>query len=402
MNDVKQKECSVGTKYEIGDFSDTIHQFIEAPSKEKLDEVKRVIVEQRINELLQHSQGVVSEFAAHFSERLKKVKIDSKDWDLEIDKWNWMGQVLGQLGAFKWAEMVYRSLYSVLCDLQEVKNSRIHKGTPLHQIGWVDLLRVTPESLKRSQFYMKLAMIEDCISTIGGFKNLPAYRVLSGEHNIPEANLDRLASVTSRHCEEYEKQNWRPELLYLRYVIDRDNKERSSMYELDPKLGRLLLKNTKEATTNDEKGKSLEILMAYLFLASQGFEVLHNLKSPDSQHDLLIRNLNTADPILSEFGKYLFVECRNIEDKVDAKAVRDFASKVIHASCNSGILIAKSGITGDADGNGARMTILKIYQRHNAVIVPLTIDQLGPLIDQQSSLNDLLVHEYEKVRFDLQ
>jgi len=407
MTESQQKECSLnGAKYNVGSFSDIIHQFIEASSKEELEKIKaEMVMENRLQELLQYSQGVVSEFVPHFSERFKAIEIESDAWHLEIDKWNWTGQLLGRLGAFgalRWAESIYKSLYSILCDLQQEKRRRINKGTPLHNTGWVDLIRGTPESLKRSQFFMKLAMIEDVISVKDGFKNLPAYRVLNGEHNIPEANLDRLAEVTNGFRKEYEEQNWRPELIYLYYVIDRDNKERSGMYELDPKLGCSLLKSTKDAVSNDAKGKSLEILMAYLFLTCNGFEVLHNLKSMDSQHDLLIRNLNTTDPILSEFGKYLFVECRNIEDRVDAKAIRDFTAKVIQASCNSGILIAKSGITGDVEGNGARMAILKNYQRHDVVIVSLTLNQLENLIDQRLSLIDLLVHEYEKVRFDLQ
>ena len=160
----------------------------------------------------------------------------------------------------------------------------------------------------------------------------------------------------------------------------------------------------KEATTTNEKGKSLEILMAYLFLTSPGFEVLRNLVSFDAQIDLLVRNLHTSDPILDEFGKYIIVECRNIIEKADAKSIRDFAAKIVQVSSNSGIIVTKKGITGDAEkeaARDARMTILKIHQRHGIIIAPLTIDQLEPVIEKQVSFLSLLIQEYEKIRFDL-
>lgn len=139
-------------------------------------------------------------------------------------------------------------------------------------------------------------------------------------------------------------------------------------------------------------------------MTSPGFEVLRDLVSFDAQIDLLIRNLHTSDPILDEFGKYIIVECRNISKKVDAKAIRDFAAKVIQASCNSGILVTKKGITGDAEkeaARDARMAILKVHYRHGVVIVPLVIDQLEQVIEKQVSLLDILISGYEKIRFDL-
>ena len=127
--------------------------------------------------------------------------------------------------------------------------------------------------------------------------------------------------------------------------------------------------------------------MAYFFLTSPGFEVLRNISSLDSQIDLLIRNLHAADPILGEFGKYIIRECKNTGDKVDAKAVRDFASKVIQTSCNSGILITKKGISGDIKkeaARDARLAILKVHQRHGIIIVPLNLEQMKRVISERS------------------
>lgn len=404
---MSKKGCSIsGNEHTEESFSDIVHQYIDTSSKEELDKVKQEILKpERLQELQYWSRRLLSEFIPYFKERFKDLDVDSDEWNLEIDKWNWMGIVLGwSLRAFKLSEEIYRALYDLLCDLQSYKG-RIAKGTPLHQIGWVDLLRGTPESIKRSQYYMKLAMIEDKITVNDGFKNLPAYKVLKGVHNLSEAHLNRLAQWVETYKEKHPGDLClRTELIYLDYVIDRNNQERSSLYDLDSKLARQLMEEVKRAKTSDEKGSSLEILMAYLFLTSPGFEVLRNLVSFDAQIDLLIRNLHTSDPILDEFGKYIFVECRNIKEKVDAKAIRDFASKVVQASCNSGILITKKGITGDAEreaARDARMTILKVRLLHGVVIVPLRIDQLETVIEKQVSILDILVSEYEKIRFDL-
>lgn len=238
-----RKKCLIsGDEYDEGSFSDIIHQYIEASTDKELSDVKKEILSpQRLQELQYWSEGVLSEFIPHFKERFKDIVVDLDQWSLEIDKWNWMGIVLGQLRAFKWSEEIYRALYELLVDLQSSKG-RIHKGTPLHQIGWVDLLRGTPESIKRSKYYMKLAMMEDKITNGAGFKNLPAYKVLKGEHNLSEVYLDRIVKWVDTYREKRPGiPCLRPELIYLEYVIDRHNQERSSLFDLDPKLARQLI-----------------------------------------------------------------------------------------------------------------------------------------------------------------
>jgi hypothetical protein len=400
------KKCSVsGGEYEVGSFSDIVHQYIEASTKEELERVKQEIQKpDRLQQLLMWSEGLLLEFTTHFKERFKIVEINSNNWSLEIDKWNWMGIILGRLEAFKWSEEIYRGLYDFLCDLQ-LERGRIAKGTPLHQIGWVDLLRGTPQSIERSIYYMKLAMLEDKLEVNENYKTLPAYRVLRGEHNLSEAHLEHIAQAVEVYKQKHMGDPClRPELIYLEYVINRDNQERSSLFDLDSNLSKQLMDKVKQATTPNDKGSSLEMLLAYLFSISPYFEVFRNIVSTDAQIDLLIRNLHTSDSILFEFGKYIIVECRNIKGKVTAKAIRDFAGKIIQTSCNSGILISREGVTGHTRKKAvrdAKMAILKVHQRHGVVIIPLTIDQIESVIQKRVSLLDSLVFEYERIRFDI-
>jgi hypothetical protein len=95
-----------------------------------------------------------------------------------------------------------------------------------------------------------------------------------------------------------------------------------------PKAKRPKVTPTK-ARQSARKGRSLERLMAYIFLSAGGFQVKTNVSTFDEELDLVVRNLATTNPILQEFGRYILVECKNIEGRVDAKTVRDFSSKVV-------------------------------------------------------------------------
>ena len=93
---MSSKECLVrGFEYEEGSFSDVIHKYIDASSQEELEKIKKEITEKRLNELLAFSEGVLAEFVPHFKERFKDVDVKSDIWGLEIEKWNWIGIVLG-------------------------------------------------------------------------------------------------------------------------------------------------------------------------------------------------------------------------------------------------------------------------------------------------------------------
>jgi len=397
---IPTKTCSVsGAQYQEGSFSDLVHRYIDSSPEGFSDILTELFSQQRATELLFWRDGVLSEFVPHFKEKFLKLSKDSDDWGFEEGKWNKLASGLAIFfKVYTYSEKIYKGLYSLYCELQK-SMGRIHKGTPLHQIGWLDLIKGSPETLKRSQYYMKLAMIEDVLTKGDEYKSLPAFKVLKHEHNLSESNLERLATWTKSQNTEPTEQ--RPELLFLRYVTDRSNRERSSMYEIDTKLTVELLEGVRKAQGSKEKGDSLELLMAYLFLSSPFFEVIKNIAGPDAETDLIIRNNNFGDAVFGEIGRYILVECRNKTDKVDAKALRDFGGKVIQSSCNSGILVSLSGITGQGDGIGADRTILKFQQRHGVTIVPISVDEIEKGVKEEIPIADLLISEYERIRFDI-
>src|SRR5258706_9622950 len=151
-----------GEEYNESDFLGLIHSYLAVDTQLELESIKSEMFnnQQWLQELTQRSSLVLSELAPHFKERC--LKADNQEFlGLEIHKWNWIGFLFAKLQSSRSSVELYRALYTLLCELQEDKKQRIHKGLPLHQIGWAYLLQGGSESIKASQFYMKLALIED-------------------------------------------------------------------------------------------------------------------------------------------------------------------------------------------------------------------------------------------------
>jgi hypothetical protein len=144
--------------------------------------------------------------------------------------------------------------------------------------------------------------------------------------------------------------------------------------------------------------------MAYLFLTAGGFQVRTNVITFDEELDLLVRNLATTNPLLQELGRYILVECKNIKTSVNAKTVRDFSAKVITHSCKTGVLISIRGYSGQRDKSAARdarLAMIKAHQRHEVIIIPLNFGHLLDIIQRRKTLGDVLLQQYETIRFDM-
>jgi hypothetical protein len=235
-------------KYKQGSWSDWVHRYINATTE---DELNALLAQIDIQWLQIWTQGLLDEFQRHFEPRLQEFAPDSQEWRLIVDwKWPKIGIILAQLGAFKWARLLYHLEYSVLCRIQSSKG-RVHKGTPLHQIGWVELVEGTRESLLRSKYFMKLALIEDYLTAGSAYKNLPAFRVLKSEHHLAEPVLANLAEGTEKWLQSYDEQfdHTRPELIYLDIVRDSGNSEESDYFHFDPDIATHLLSRVENAGT---------------------------------------------------------------------------------------------------------------------------------------------------------
>lgn len=227
-------------KYDAGSWSDWVHRYINATSN---SELMALLGQINLQWLQTWTQGLLDEFKKHFEPRLHATSPDSPEWKLIVDtKWPHIGIILAQLGAFKWAQVLYELEYSVLCRVQ-VEKGRVHKGTPLHQIGWVALVEGTLESLVRSKYFMKLALIEDCLTVGDQYKALPAFRVLNSEHHLAEPVLVSLADAVMKwaRTDRAPFERSRPELIYLDIVRDSGGSEESDYFQFDSEIAAYLL-----------------------------------------------------------------------------------------------------------------------------------------------------------------
>lgn len=343
---------------------------------------------------------------SEFLERLSKKEPDEVR-SFSEGPWIDIGIGLAQQGHLTLAEDFYKTLYRNLLSLQDATGNRLHKGASLHQIGWVNLF-LTGRA-KRAKKYFQLAMIEDVIDDQPSYAFRPAFIVLSNEYQIPESELDALANNVTSRLEEGVSPLF-PEKFLLSFTLDEGiAKVRDSDRELFD-INHIFAKASfelarKENTSSTEKGKALEELIAYLFSSISGFEVRSDVRTRDAQHDLIIRNTIQEDPIFQEFGRYILVECKNWENPVGVKEVRDFISKIRFAYCTSGIMVAKNGVTGSSDDRekdkrDAELVILKEFHQDNIVVIVLDGEDLEHIVSGRTNLLTVLLNAYEGVKLD--
>ncbi len=108
-----------------------------------------------------------------------------------------------------------------------------------------------------------------------------------------------------------------------------------------------LLSNYKFARTNDEKGKSLEELVAFFMQRIEGFHVRERVRTNNEEIDLVIFNESDNSPWNKE-SQFILVECKNWKtQKVDKNEYVSFSRKLENrgSRANVGIFISSSGYT---------------------------------------------------------
>jgi hypothetical protein len=159
-----------------------------------------------------------------------------------------------------------------------------------------------------------------------------------------------------------------------------------------------------QAQGNVEKGAGYELLLAYLFEASGGFQAVLNAIGRDQENDLLVVNRRTEIPLRC-LGEFLICQCKNTEDSAGATIVREFAGRLLEAGCESGLLLCKKGVSGQgkdpAFPQDAVSTRMKARQREGMNILTLERDDLSAICAGKPRFDTYLSDEYVRVRFDL-
>jgi hypothetical protein len=132
-----------------------------------------------------------------------------------------------------------------------------------------------------------------------------------------------------------------------------------------PKIIRLL-DESDNAPNVDVKGAKLEELVRYLFCKIPRVTFYGaNILDGNRAHELdVVFNNDTRDSDLYFLDYAIITECKNTAHPVSSAQVGWFVRKLQDRIASSGILIALSGITGEADGvNNAHSEILSALVR---------------------------------------
>ena len=113
--------------------------------------------------------------------------------------------------------------------------------------------------------------------------------------------------------------------------------------------------------------------------------------------DVLVRNLVTEHPLLSNLGDYIGIECKNVADNVNVSQLDHFILKLRLHNMKCGVIFAKTGVTGD-QGTFAKAIIQKIFQKDGIIVFTLTKQDMNNLA-KGCNLLSLLLRKYEDTRF---
>jgi hypothetical protein len=145
---------------------------------EEVREIAEAIVREAATRLGAWTQEINPALAERFQEELEKYApgsspdVEAGDLGVILIRWHFLGISLSLASLIADAETLFRTMLSVLRRSQ-LRLGRLHKGTPLHDLGWLRL----PTDPDAATPYFLAALIEDVMSDPDGFTTRPAARV---------------------------------------------------------------------------------------------------------------------------------------------------------------------------------------------------------------------------------
>lgn len=178
--------------------------------------------------------------------------------------------------------------------------------------------------------------------------------------------------------------------------------------EYDNKLNYLLYTNTNNKLNGVDdkqdkviKGKALEDLVKFLFMATGGFfDVYNNIRNDVNEIDLFVCLNTKGSNLHSLSSRYsdLLCECKNYKQKVGVTFIGKFLSLMQQSNKNTGVFFTCNGLTGagwsDAQGLIKKAFLLKERKEDKYIIIDFSYDDFKR-ISNGMSLFDLF---NEKIR----
>lgn len=133
-----------------------------------------------------------------------------------------------------------------------------------------------------------------------------------------------------------------------------------------------LLEGADQAATHDAKGKALEDLACYLFGLVPGVSITErNPLNAFATEEIDVALWNEQDPAgLKSFNSVILVECKAWSKPVGSEQVAWFLRKIENRGLDFGLLLAMSGVTGDARDRGqAHYEVAMVLPRKIRLVV---------------------------------
>lgn len=275
----------------------------------------------------------------------------SSTWKIDID-----GQRLLQNKAFDTAFSAYQQWLHILIEYQDAVNMRIHKGTPLFNIGLSLFLRGDEESKLSSKEWFLYAHVENALSAISidDIYTESSFMLLKTQLGVDDKSLKAIGEIAFGQKDNPRAKD--PKEVVVIYV------EQNKIANVTPLLAHLpLLKKKKKRELYEKailerepnkKGQILVDLMSLIIGTDLNFSVGKvDVRTESEQIDMEIHN-KALDPFLRQLDSMIIiVECKNWSKNVGSDEIRDFAGKVANRPrvlCNVGLFITTSEFTEPA------------------------------------------------------
>jgi hypothetical protein len=413
-NNSNELKCEITqTTYQKDSFADRVHKYIRSKTTEELDQNLAGIFT-NINDLVAWFEGLIGELSIHTSKSLKEIinssyKGETIESTLIYQTWDKIGLYLliHHQNLFFLTLNLYKKFLQTFTAAQTINKNqfvRLHKGGIYHNIG-ISFLYANEK--ERAKSYFLLGVIEDILNQKSiddnDFKKNPGYNNLKSlnvfEDEIKEIYL--LKRIINRNITASTIGFYNPELIFLEFLTTNKNTIKTNQFLFwDNSFAKRLTQTLLTTKVKKEQGDYLERLSSYLFFTIGKFIVSSKIKTLHAEHDLRVRNLIVDDPILELLGRYILVECKNWNKKIDSSKVKKFITNVRFARCDTGILITKNEVTGRKSKDSAWYVIRSEYHKDGIIILVITLKDINKIIDEKTNFLDMLKTKYEQVRFD--
>jgi tetratricopeptide (TPR) repeat protein len=275
----------------------------------------------------------------------------SNTWKIDIE-----GQRLLQNKAFATAFKAYQDWFNILLEYQNVVSMRIHKGTPLFNMGLSLFLRGDEESKLLSKEWFLYALIENALSaaSINDIYSEQSFMILKSQLGIDDETLRSLAEFALSQKNNPASSN--PKEVVILYVESNNIRVVTSILAQLPSMKKKkklhLYENALLEKDPNKKGQILVDLMSLIIETDSNFSMGKvDVRTESEQIDLEIHN-KALDPFLRQLDSMIIiVECKNWSKNVGSDEIRDFAGKVANRPrvlCNVGLFITTSEFTEPA------------------------------------------------------